>query len=69
MLMTLQLLQMLDLGCGLCGKPFLQEDVVPLNGTAEQIQDLRKQLDSRRAKKAPKESSKAKKRKLDSAEK
>ena len=67
--MILHLSQMLDLSCGLCGKLFLQEDVVPLNGTAEQIQDLRKQLDRRRAKKAPKESSKAKKRKLDSAEK
>ena len=58
------ILQMQDALCGLCGKPFLQEDVVQLNGTAEQIQSLKQQLDRRRAKKASKERPKAKKRKL-----
>ena len=65
--MTVLVLQMQDMACGLCGKPFLQEDVVPLIGTAEQIQDLRQQLDRRRAKKASKEGSKSKKRKLSTA--
>ena len=58
---------MQDMACGLCGKPFLQEDVVPLIGTAQQIQDLRQQLDRRRAKKASKDGSKGKKQKLNPA--
>ena len=57
-------LQMQDSLCGLCGKPFMQEDIVQLNGTAEQIQSLKQQLDRRRAKKAPKDRPRAKKRKL-----
>ena len=65
--MTLRVLQMQDMACGLCGRPFLQEDVVPLIGTAGQVQDLRQQLDRRRAKKASKAGSKGKKRKLNSA--
>ena len=56
---------MQDMACGLCGKQFMQEDVVPLNGTAEQVQDLRQQLDCRRASKG---GSKAKKRRLNTAD-
>ena len=59
--------QMQDMACGLCGKPFSQEDSVPLIGTPEQVQALRQQLDRRRAKKASKEGSRAKKRKLNTA--
>ena len=55
---------MQDSLCGLCGKPFSQEDTVPLNGTVQQIQDLRQQLDRRRVKKASRDSTKAKKRKI-----
>lgn len=58
-------LQMQDSLCGLCGEPFQREDLVFLNGTPEQIQDLRRQLDRRRAKKASKKGSKATKRKHD----
>ena len=65
--MTLRVLQMQDMACGLCGRPFLQEDVVPLIGTAGQVQDLRQHLDRRRAKKASKAGSKGKKRKLNLA--
>ena len=66
--MTVQVVQMQDMACGLCGKPFSQEDIVPLIGTAEQVQDLRQQLDRRRAKKASKEGLKGKKRKLNTAD-
>ena len=65
--MTVHVLQMQDMACGLCGKPFLQEDMVPLIGTAEQIRDLKQQLDRSRAKTASKEGSKSKKRKLSTA--
>ena len=65
--LTVRVVQMQDMVCGLCGKPFLQEDVVPLIGTAEQVQGLRQQLDRRRAEKASKAGSKGKKRKLTSA--
>ena len=57
-------LQMQDALCGLCGKPFLQEEIIQLNGTAEQMQSLKQQLDRRRAEKASKVRPKAKKRKL-----
>ena len=67
MQLTLRVVQMQDMVCGLCGTPFLQDDVVPLIGTAEQVQDLRQQLEQRRAKKASKAASKGKKRKLTSA--
>jgi hypothetical protein len=64
-LRTTLYLQMQDSLCGLCGEPFQRGDLVPLNGTTEQVQELKGQLDRRRARKDSKKGSKATKRKHD----
>ena len=42
---------MTDGHCATCGAGFVAEDIVALNGTAEQVHALRQRLDLRRAKK------------------
>ena len=44
-------LQMADGQCATCGMGFAAEDIVALNGSAEQVQALRQRLELRRAKK------------------
>lgn len=37
-----------DGSCVKCGKTYLPEDVIPINGTEEDVEELRKQMDQRR---------------------
>lgn len=45
--------------CGVCGKAFVADDIIPINGTQEQVQALQGMLNQRRLK-APKKSKKRK---------
>jgi hypothetical protein len=41
-------MQMSDSLCATCSQPFAEEDIVILNGTSEQVQELRQKLEAKK---------------------